>query len=80
MSSGRWDRRQELAKSWAHRTLEAASIDMAFAPPLIVVQVYNKRNTHRVVRLLLVARTHEYLCLMFDPVCNKPYIVGANKR
>ena len=30
-------RRQALVESWAHRTLQAASIDMAFPQPLIVV-------------------------------------------
>ena len=33
---------------------------------------------HRVPRLLLVAPTCEYLCLMFDPLSSKPHTVGAN--
>ena len=30
------------------------------------------------MRLLLVSPTRTFLCLVFDPLCNKPYIVGAN--
>ena len=30
------------------------------------------------LRLLLVSPTRTFLCLVFDPLCNKPYIVGAN--
>ena len=60
--------------------LERASIDMSFAPPLIVVQVYNSGNFHWVLRLLLIAPTREYLCLKFDPLLDKPHIVGANKE
>ena len=30
------------------------------------------------LRLLLVSPTHTFLCLVFDLLCNKPYIVGAN--
>ena len=33
-------RRKQLVKSWAERTLQASSIDMSFAPPLIVAHVY----------------------------------------
>ena len=69
-------RRKQLVGSWAERTLEAASIDMSFAPPLIVVN--NLSNSHWVLRLLLIAPTHEYLCLKFDPMCDRPHIVGAN--
>ena len=54
-------RRQALVESWAHSTLERASIDMSFAPPLIVAQVYNSGNFHWVLRLLLIAPTREYL-------------------
>ena len=28
--------------------------------------------------LLLVSPTRTFLCLVFDPLCNKPYIAGAN--
>ena len=67
-----------LAESWALRTLKAASIDMIYAPPLLVAQIYNKRNEHWVLRLWLVSPTRTFLCLVFDPLCNKPYIAGAN--
>ena len=73
-------RRQALVESWARSTLERASIDMSFAPPLIVAQVYNSGNSHWVLRLLLIAPTREYLCLKFDPLLDKPHIVGANKE
>ena len=53
---------------------------MSFAPPLVVVQVYNSGNFHWVLRLLLMAPTREYLCLKFDPLLDKPHIVGANKE
>ena len=53
-------------------------IDMVYAPPLLVAQIYNVRNEHWVLRLLLVSPTRTSLCLVFDPLCNKPYIVGAN--
>ena len=43
---------QVLTGSWAHRTLEAASIDMVYAPPLLAAQVYSVRDTHCVFRLL----------------------------
>ena len=36
------------------------------------------RNTHWVLRLLLVSPTRTFLCLVFDLLCNKPHIVGAN--
>ena len=61
-------RRQELVGSWAERTLDVSSIDMSFAPPLIVAQVYNLDNSHWVLRLLLIAPTRECLCLKFDPL------------
>ena len=67
-----------LAESWAHRTLEAVSIDLLYAPPLLAAQVYNLRNTHWVLRLLLVSPTRTFLCLVLDLLCNRPYIVGAN--
>jgi hypothetical protein len=60
--------------------LERASIDRSFAPPLIVAQIYNSRNFHWVLRLLRIAPTREYLCLKFDPLLDKPHIVGANKE
>ena len=79
-SSAPWGRRKVLAGSWAHRTLEAASIDMVYAPPLLAAQIYNVRHTHWVLRLLFVSPTRTFLCLVFDPPCNKPYIVGANTQ
>ena len=66
------------SESWVLRTLKAASIDMTYAPPLLAAQIYNLRNQHWVLRLLLVSPTRTFSCLMFDPLCNKPYIVGAN--
>ena len=71
---------QQLVGSWADRTLEALSIDMSFAPPLIMAQVYNLGNLHRVLRLLLIVPTREYLCLKFDPLSNRPRIVGADQE
>ena len=71
-------RRLVLAESWALRTLKVASVDMVYAPPLLAVQIYNLRNEHRVLRLLLVSPTRTFLCLVFDPLCNEPYIAGAN--
>ena len=71
-------RRLMLTESWALRTLKAASIDMVYAPPLPAAQMYNSRNEHWVLRLLLVSPTRTFLCLVFDPLCNKPYIAGAN--
>ena len=62
------------------RTLEVSSIDMSFAPPLIVAEVYNLGNFYWVLRLVLIAPTHEYLCLKFDPLCDWPHIVGANRQ
>ena len=32
------------------------------------------------LRLLLIAPTREYLCLKFDPMCDRPHIVGANEE
>ena len=78
VSSVQWDRRQVSVESWAHRTLEVASIDMVYAPPLLAAQVYNVRNKHWVLRLLLVFPARTFLCIVFNPLCNKPYIVGAN--
>ena len=34
-------RRLVLGESWALRTLKTASIDMVYAPPLLVAQIYN---------------------------------------
>ena len=79
-SSAPWDRRQVLAESWAHRILEAASIDMDYAPPLLAAQVYIVRNQHWLLRLLLVSPTRTFLCLVFDPLSNRPCIVGANSE
>ena len=67
-----------LVESWAHCTFEAASVGMVYAPPLLAAQVYNVRNTHWVLCLLLVSPARTFLCLVFDPMCNRPYIVGAN--
>ena len=53
---------------------------MSFAPPLIVAHVYNLSNFHWVLRLLLIAPTREYLCVKFDPMCDRPHIVGANQE
>ena len=53
-SVGQW-RRHELVESWAHSTLQVGSIDMAFAPPVIVAQVHNLANSHWVLRLFLIA-------------------------
>ena len=71
-------RRLVLAESWALRTLKVAPIYMVSAPPLLAVQICNLRNEHWVLRLLLVSPTRTFLCLVFDPQCNKPYIAGAN--
>ena len=73
-------RQKQLVGPWAERTLQASSIDMSFAPPLIVAQVYKLSNWHWVLRLSLIAPTREYLCLKFDPVCDRPHIVGANQE
>ena len=51
VSSAQWGRRKVLAESWAHRTLEATSIDMVYAPPLLAAQIYNVHNTHWVPRV-----------------------------
>ena len=32
------------------------------------------------LRLLLIAPTHEYLCLKFDPLFDRSHIVGANQK
>ena len=49
-----------------------------FAPLLIVAQVSNMLNAYWVLRLLFVAPTHKFLCLKFDPLCDKPHLVSAN--
>ena len=69
---------KQLVGSWAEHILQVSSIDMSFAPPLIVARVYNLSNWHWVLHLLLIAPTREYLCLKFDPVCDRPHIVGAH--
>ena len=73
-------RRKQLVKLWAERFLQASSIDMSFAPPLIVAQVYNMSSQHWVLHLLLIAPTREYLFFKFDPMCDRPHIVGANQE
>ena len=65
-------RRKQLVGSWPECTLEASSI------VLILAQVYNSSNSHWVLRLLLTAPTREYLCLKFDPMCDRPHIVVAS--
>ena len=77
VSSALWGRRKVLDESWALRTLEAASIDMVHAPPLLAAQIHNLRNEHWVLRLLFVSPTGTFLCLVFDPLRHKPHIVGA---
>ena len=67
-------RRLVLAESWALCILKAASIDMVYAPPLLAAQIYDLRNEHWVLRLLFVSPTHTFLCLVFDPLCNKPIV------
>ena len=78
VSSAPLGHRLVLVESWVLCTLEAMSIDMVYAPSLLAAQIYNVRNEHLVLRLLLVSPTRTFLCLVFDPLCNKPYIVGAN--
>ena len=73
-----WGRRKVLAESWALRTLEATSINMVYVPPLLAAQIYKVRDEHWVLRPLLVCPTCTFLCLVFDPLCNKLYIVVAN--
>ena len=51
-SSAPWGRKKVLSESWVLRTLEAASIDMVYVPPLLAAQIYNVRNEHWVLRLL----------------------------
>ena len=51
---------------------------MVYAPPFVAAQIHNVRNEHWVLRLLLVSPTRTFWCLVFDPLCNKPYMVGAN--
>ena len=67
-----------LAESWALRTLKAASIDMVYGPPLLAAEICDSRNEDWVLRLMLVSPTCTFLCLVFDPLCSKPYIAGAN--
>ena len=73
-------RRKQLVGSWAEHTLEASSIDMSFTPALIVAQVCNLSSSHWVLRLLLIAPTRKYLCFKFDPMSDRPHIVGANQE
>ena len=71
-------RRLVLAESWVLRILKAASLDMVYARPLLAAQIYDSCNEHWLLRLLLVSPTRTFLCLVLDPLCNKPYIAGAN--
>ena len=71
---------KQLVGSWAKRALEASSIHMSFAPPLIVAHIYTLSNSHWVLRLLLIVPTRGYLCLKFDPMCDRPHIVGAKQE
>ena len=80
LSSAPWGCGKVLDESWALRTLEATSHDMVYVPPLLAAQMYNVRNEHWVLLLLLVSPTRIFLCLVFDPLCNKPCIVGANTK
>ena len=69
-----------LAASWAHRILEAVSIDIVYAPSFLAAQIYNVHNTHWVLCFLLVSSKHTFLCLVFDPLWNSAYMVGANRE
>ena len=55
-------------------------MDMSFAQPLIVAYVHNWGNFYWVFRLLLIAPTREYICVKFDPLCDRPCNVGANQE
>ena len=46
--------------------------------PLLAAQVSNVHNPHWVLRSLLVSRTRTLLCLVFNPLSNRLYILGAN--
>ena len=78
--SAPWDRRRVLVELWAHHNLEVAGIDMSYTPPLLLAQVYYVRNTRWVLPLLLVSRTHTFICLVFEPLCNRPYTVDAKTK
>ena len=78
-SCARAQLRKQLVKSWAEHNLQASSVDMSFAPPLILARVYNMSNQHWVLRLLLIAPTREYLRPKFEPMRDGPHIVGANQ-
>ena len=75
-----WDCGQLLGESWVHHTLEATSIDMDCALLWLVAQVCNMRNEHWVFCLSLVSPTCTFLCLMFDFLSNRLYLVGANTK
>ena len=53
---------------------------MDYAPSLLAAQLYNVCDQHWVLCLLLVSPCRSFLCLVFDPLCNRPYIVGANTK
>ena len=46
-------------------------------PSLLAAQICSVPNTHWLLRLLMVSPTRTFLCLVFHPLCNKPYILGA---
>ena len=47
-------------------------------PPRLRCKYITFLNEHWVHRLLLVSPTRTFLFLVFDPLCNKTYIAGAN--
>ena len=68
----------QLVESWANLTLEPASIDMSFAPPLIVA--YNLCNLHWVLHLLLIAPTRDTFALNLTPYVTSHTLLGQTKR
>ena len=53
---------------------------LILSPALMVTQVYDLGNFHWVLRLLLIAPSRQYLCLKFDPLCDRPHIAKANRE
>ena len=51
---------------------------MVHGPPLLAAQGDILRNQHWVLCFLLVFGTLFFLCLLFDPLYNGPYIDGAH--
>ena len=63
-----------MAESLARRILKTPSIDMVYAPLLLVAQMHNVRNDNLVLRLLLlVSSARTFLCFVFDALCPRPY-------